>query len=696
MTGYENKQRSNKGIKQSFKIGERFTNPYNFVPLLEQCMRSERTLTEEDMYTGFFDCTLELLTPMFIPNISCKGDKELEYDFYSYDDLRYIAREKTGHRSPPSNPVIPGSAIRGPVRSVHEAAFNGCMSTVDIKRIFERRCAEAKKAGLLVKEENKWKLYPCERAMLNVERNNGKDDSFKDTSRFGVYVPRTVYDKWDEGDKIRIRLSKGGYKKGSRNGEIKVELVQDIQGLLQSFSSEKKEGSAEEWKDAWVHKGEPFGNKKHHESVFYKIDDDKTKALSVSDKEVENLIKSLEDYQNPKKNTALKQAQLKHEKDQWYPEYSIDKGNLHLVYYYEQDGKVVYLSPACIGKEIFHKNLKEILANNGGYYPCEKKEYLCPTCKLFGMVEEGEESRGAVGSRVRFTDALLVRPENPVNATDLFMDPVMLPEMGEPRPGAVEFYTIPPYSKLKGNWNGMGEGYWTYDYMIKKGQRSNRERIPLHNSLPMIRGRKFYWHRDEIVHSNGVKNNMNQGVRPLRKSNMEEGIGLFEFRVYFENLTKEELLQLRWSLDFQDSSCAHKLGRGKPLGYGSTRIHINELSIRKIVPETGEWDIKKIKDLGFLGEIDSEADEAIKILKLMANWEKRPPNVSYPKGKGRANPKSKKKNEDASHQWFKNNRTILKGTNSMEPVFAKVLPKPEEECQKPENFAKVLHKLDAE
>ena len=41
-------------------------------------------------------------------------------------------------------------------------------------------------------------------------------------------------------------------------------------------------------------------------------------------------------------------------------------------------------------------------------------------------------------------------------------------------------------------------------------------------------------------------------------------------------------------MDFADSRCAHKIGRGKPLGFGSVKIRIDDLKIQTLDKETGE------------------------------------------------------------------------------------------------------------
>ncbi len=59
----------------------------------------------------------------------------------------------------------------------------------------------------------------------------------------------------------------------------------------------------------------------------------------------------------------------------------------------------------------------------------------------------------------------------------------------------MEFYTESPYKdKDKGGWKT--EGYWTYDYMFVK-RKGKEVRELLEESLPELRGRKFYWHHDD-------------------------------------------------------------------------------------------------------------------------------------------------------------------------------------------------------
>lgn len=647
--------------KVEYKKDERFVNPYNFVPLLGRCERSGEN-REEEKYTGYFECEMELLSPLFIPNTSCDTAlcDEIEaaakckgYDFFSYMDLSSNANSNSFPDSP-ENPVIPGSEIRGPVRSVHEAAFNGCMSTVSLDRVLERRTTEPKKPGIIKKEGNDWILIPCQRARLWVDNNEKKWDKTRKASlKADVIVSKEEYDGWEEGKEIWFQLKQS---KGKGVQSKKKEMIQ-----------------------GWVHKGEYFANKRY-ESIFYGADNARSRKLKEED--VNRLQNILQEYRDSKRNRALK------EDENWYKKYFInEKGTL---VYYAQERDRFYLSPACIGKEIFFKKVRTLLENKGGYQPCTGEEGLCPSCRIFGIMDKGIGKRYSVGSKVRFTDAVLSK--KPPLAEKLYHGFVRLPELGEPKIGAAEFYTFSPYKNLpKSGWNNS-EGYWTYDYRNEK-RGGIIERCRLNDNLPELRGRKFYWHSDVTIEliDKKLKNVMQQRIRPLKESDRKNGSGIFLFKVYFEDLLKTELSQLRWALDFDDPSCAHKIGRAKPLGFGSARIHIKDMELRVIDRKTGTWKLEKRKPEEFLEKIDCEQNEAIKALKLIASWENKPKNVNYPQGKN--NKSNSLENSNASHQWFTINREMSVDTKNGYQTFFKVLPTIEQEADPKLDSAAALYKV---
>ncbi|WP_026893447.1 TIGR03986 family type III CRISPR-associated RAMP protein [Lacrimispora aerotolerans] len=653
---------------------ERFINPYNFIPLEEKVSRKKVDLSYKDSYTGYFQCKYQLLTPLIIPNTSSNqafyrdGDDSdsVSYDFFSYENLN----GKRMSDNEMYRPVIPGSEIRGAVRSVHEAAFCGCMSTVTTDHSLDRRSPKPKRPGVLKYESGEWKLYPCKRAMLNVERKGTKIGS-GDEKKFGEKVLENKYKEWSEGQKIYVCL-------GDEFNKTRTEVVSAYSIDYQKSSSDRV------WQCGYLHKGEAF-LKKHHESVFIK---NGNKPFSVKEEDIRALGTVISQYQkNAPDNTYKKISKP-------YKDYKIDKDKTIPVYYYKDNGNAPFsFSPACIGRELTDNSISAILEHNGAQ-PCEDSTCVCPTCSIFGMASNKKGNHAALSSRIRFSDASVSQDITDEEVKNYYLPPVFL-EQGEPKPGTVEFYTYQPEG-LRNGKNNSEKGYWTYDYFID----NNKNRQMLEKGLPKLRGRKYYWHSEV---KNSVFNNhkklgpMNQRVRPL-KSTPES---IFEGKVFFENLSKEELMQLKWALDFHDKSCAHKIGRAKPLGFGSTKIIIDSAKVREIDMETGEWLLRDL-DVNTMMDEFSVTGESEEVLKIIANWEKRPElinnkkpgtnvYVSYPIVKGESKDKENNKNSNASHQWFNGNRNRLPGSNPMNPTFAKVLPEVKEEVGNDSN--KWLYKL---
>lgn len=649
--------------------GERFVNPYNFVPFAAK--ETEFVMPKTGLMTGMIACEIKVLTPLFIPNTSNpqvlhekNSNLTYIYDFFSYTDLR--AKNFQDHcyvKNKPSAPVIPGSEIRGAVRSVYEAAFQGCLSQVDLNRTLGRRSPKPKLPGILKKKGDQWIIVPCQRLML-------KPEAFKPDEHVKKVNESQRYQAWEEGKAVYVKT------KFNKPQITDIAILPDL-GL----------------KKGYLHKGEKFENKTS-ESVFI----ESKSSVKVSFEAVQCLKKVLEEYRDKKINKQIDVHET------WYPEYSVD-GERVLVYYQLDNQKnACYLSPACIGKEIFQQNLKEILRVSG-VEPCENRERRCAVCALFGMVskEKQEDGGGALSSRVRFSDASLLPPEKGIaDYAAYYFAPITLPEMGEPKPGAVEFYTLPPMKKEVDSY-----GYWTYDYQMNGTGKSRNFFTPV-NRLK-LRGRKFYWHSDawkEYISKEEAKREgteMREQIRPLNNK-VDNTSVKFVFNIYFEDITQLELQRLCWALNFDDVDCAHKLGRGKPLGFGSVRIKINSVSQRKVDRETGVWcegiPIPK-EEWSRDFATENENTDAITALKQILNWEKRfpaggsRPMVRYPEGE--AKPKRQNSlNDKASHQWFRGNRTMASYASGNHPLFAKVLPKISEEVASGNNSKceeKWLYKL---
>lgn len=640
---------------------ERFVNPYNFVSLEERCRRDTPAHSQiGPLLTGYVECTLKTLTPLIIPNTSNaaalhREEEKVEagnsYDFFSYTNL--ASGGKGAANGKYERPIIPGSELRGVIRSVYEAAFNGCMSTVDLNRKLHRRTTQPKLPGILRRNQGGgWEVVECERVMLNV-KCEGED-------RHGRLVPQDEYRRWREGERISVQKSHETFKT-SKNYTTKFHVATD-------FARGERTGDG--WVQGYLHKGEAF-NKKHHESVFIP----RGRTIPIADGELDRVKELLRQYADPKINRH-KQDGTHFGYEQWATcletmEQPQSKEVIVLpVYYTKQSdgakgaGVARYLTPAMISKEVFQTGLEELLTVNGGYQPCNDRDQLCPACSLFGMT--GDRSQA---SRVRFSDGGWL--DN--GSTHYGLMTLTLPELGEPKPGTVEFYTFPLEKRQP-----KGYPIWTYDYVTPGIQYLKKRQLK-------IRGRKFYWHHEPAVDSRGISkytyhaedslSSMKQRVRAVGKGQA------FSCRIYFDAVTTEELKRLRWALTFESTDCAHKMGRGKPLGFGSVQLEVERIMVRQLDSSSGRRSVQELNQ-GVMDTAQLNETAGMQQLKKILNWSGRPSQVSYPLGDD--NKDSGTSNSTASHQWFTENKK--------RGFFEKVLPTIDEELDR-SSSNKWLNKL---
>lgn len=162
---------------------------------------------------------------------------------------------------------------------------------------------------------------------------------------------------------------------------------------------------------------------------------------------------------------------------------------------------------------------------------------------MFGRVGES-----TIKGRVRFEDAVAV-------GTPPWTDGQVVPNiLSAPKPTAFQHYLTQDAPDLRSELK-------TY----------------IRGDTTTIRGHKLYWHRwnrDRGIEQVGQRHGqLAEGdtqrtvIEPIRAETKFQG------RVRFDNLAPMELGALLTALDLPDG-CAHKLGMGKPLGLGSVRIGV--------------------------------------------------------------------------------------------------------------------------
>lgn len=612
---------------------ERFINPYNFIAL-----SGEKSLAEDDEkcdFTGVISCKMLVKTPVFLPDVSsCQEDKigHKSYDFFKID----------------GRPVMPGSEIRGMLRSVYEAATNSCMSALDdiedgngkhSKVILTSRTLRPKLPGILCWENNGWVLYKANRFMLtNSDYGNSDGNEFYTLRNGKINIDGTVK---KHGEMVKF-IAGNQYK----NSKFMPQTVKKICGENERDSN-IKEGYLCFGEMVKIAKNDGVLGNKHHNNIFTFIMDGRTKAVAsakINPQAIEGYEQLLKDYSDKTKNKTYSEG-----KHGGYKDYRLNKDAPNLLWY-EVVGKNLYLSPACISRTAYYNNLSKLA---GKFKPCSDTKKLCKACGLFGTVTEN----GAFASRIRIADGIIE------NGFELEPDFVIFKELSGPKSTCTEFYTTRP----------DGAKLWNYDYKTTGYFRRNPDYAPIGDNGIKIRGRKFYWHHyncdGKEYYKSDVKTKRNISAKPLNK-------GEFAFKIFLDGVSRRELNELLWVLTFgensRDSSFCHKIGMGKPIGLGSVKIVVERLEQREL--SFGENGIEyAINNVGFeikpIFDVNNPPDYIRELLKIADFSATKEYTVAYPIGDdGRNKPNSK-----AGHQRFKANKTV-NSPNDFEPNITYTLP----------------------
>lgn len=548
-----------------------FINPYNFVSTTQ---RVKVNPVEKGNLTGYVTCTLRVEDMLALPDIAQNPDSQ-SFDFFSAED----------------HPIIPGSELRGCIRSAYEAITESCFSVInsEVLSARESKPKTSRKPGILMREDNRWIIFEAE------------------------YFNEKHYEKYFE-----------------------------------------KKGQAEEVR-IWQSKG---NNPCLVNTYFYfRTDKDNYvfEAATCSDSDIWKLKKAYEIYKDNLKKVdgfaeiVKQQIQIIGQCiDRIKQMEKTENSDLMLPVFYQcnKKGIINYISPAHTGRKVFNNTVPSLLEK---HTPCDGKKGYCPACSLFGTLGD----KKPLASKLCFTDAT-ERESGSVNISDRY---VILPELSSPKLSSPEFYST-------SGEETKNVKIWDYD-----------------SSGVKLRGRKFYFH--------GLPKEADAlGSRQIETKVAKSG-SLFTFKLYFDRIKEEQLQQLLWVLTIGEnqtySKQMHKIGMGKPVGYGSVKITVDDISFRELDKSSFAYSIKKQQYDDYMQEFDIEKHFDMKALsdfKTITNYsltvcededgqKRESVLISYPIAE--REPKDKKdKNEStenlsAGHQWFSGNRK----TNN---TFGKVLP----------------------
>jgi len=550
------------------KVDEKYEAraPYNFIPLPEKVVTipvdelPNQGVYDPNLYTGYIDCELTTSSPVYVragltPEQVSDGkqSKELPGFFYLDDEKK---------------PVIPGSSLRGMLRTLIEiVTFSKIGSVMDRKLVY-RAVGDTTSHGdeyrrYMMSSDGKWQ-----------EQVEGKrKDSLHFTPKIlGGYIVRVSNNDWairpaqkingttysqinitEKFDEFYKKLSDWKGCKAARKIYVKTGKYeyQPVKGGSLFVKFAKVTHASDTPKDGFqtgVLLKSGYIDKKKSEVVIYEPNE-KAGVLPISD----DLIDIYRD-------------QLRLSKEQM--DLLGDQGVL-------QDGHpVFYVLDEKTGKLFFFGHTRMFRVP----YPNSPFDYVPKEIKnnddirtvdlaeaIFGFTRnDGTAKERAYSGRVSFTDAELIE-----NQGDPFLsnEPITLQILSGPKPTTFQHYLVQ-----------------TQPHLVQIGQTKDGKPKYAHPrsdyssptpSKTVIRGHKFYWHKGAI----GIEDIREQDklkeadTQHTQISPLKAGVK-FRFCINFENLKDEELGALMWILKKSESEEFRlKIGMGKPLGMGAISIH---------------------------------------------------------------------------------------------------------------------------
>ena len=242
----------------------------------------------------------------------------------------------------------------------------------------------------------------------------------------------------------------------------------------------------------------------------------------------------------------------------------------------EGDIKIEDLFPVMISRELYAESPDDLL--DSLLKPANERSELSPADRLFGWVPQKSGSDQGYKGRIRVICEDGVRPEiiEKFNGGTL---PLAI--LGQPKPAQGRFYVA---KDAQGNPQDDGIRKQQAGYSKGKG----------------LRGRKQYWHHKGLEADKAqdywkpsvkdrTQQQSNGRYQEYRRPDKDEAPDsqnrsitgwikpgtVFKASLYVQNLQSEEIGALLWLLSLPEDHY-FRLGYGKPLGFGSVRMEVDE------------------------------------------------------------------------------------------------------------------------
>ena len=547
--------------------------PYNFVPLPERIItvddlpRQDRY--DDNRYTGYLECTLTTKSPLYV---RCgltlkqfdegKESKDLPEFFYINPDTK--------------EPIIPGSSLRGMLRTLVEIVGYAKVQPVSRQKIFYRAVADQ----MTTLRES------YHRQMQNVEAGYVEENDGEFAIRSAKMIKGNTFFKvtervLEEGGVSFTSIFASNYR--PQYVECWFRPSDKFSDSVGEVSSKPKPGYK---KGVLICSGR-FGKKKRKHWIVPEKDGSATPVL-IPESTVIEYIDTLTPYQKQKPFSDKVGCLVKGRP----------------IFYLEENGKVIDFGPTRNFRVAYRALGQSAALSSQDFVPADLRDpnVVDLAEAMFGFVKpktKKEQKDLARAGRIFVSDALLADGQSP-DKIWLAGDPntVTIPRiLSGPKPTTFAHYlTQRKPERIK-----------------VRGKRKDRYILGLdHYASPtpdetVIRGHKLYWHKGNASRKQiqepdqvGPKDTQHSKIKPIHS-----GVH-FRFCVRFENLSQVEIGALLWALTLPGpGEYCHKLGMGKPLGMGAVKIeselHLTDRQVRYQELFSGDsWELGL--DVGYKGK----------------------------------------------------------------------------------------------
>ncbi len=519
--------KSKAGIEKNADIYSKA--PYNFIPLNEKIVEAEPVPEfdryHNDRFTGYIDLEIQALTPLYIRD-TLTMDEYKERDKMEKEKKTFINPD---FFSPGGILRIPGSSLRGMIRTLVEIVSFGKFESFDDKRLYFRAIGDTSKLGTdyrrtMVDEKNyyfpkvkagllkktgykEYKIYPSKEIegtqiyRINFDKKTGVIDGTRNL-KLEPFEFKTIFFK------PVAPKNHTHYRFNKRTNQRESFLLRYAK--LQSISLTQDENHPNK---GFIISSGPM-NKKHMHWVINEPEENH-EGIEVP----EDVIKDYQDDKGRKAPDILKKA-------------NENRNGVPCFYITDSSGRILAFGHTAMFRLPYLKTI-------GDHVPpqLKDKEITDLATAIFGDTDNR-------ASRVFFEDAIFDgEPQSVLMKTEI---PKIL---SGPKPTCFQHYIEQKTENLQNHPKNLAH----------------------YNSDNPIRGYKLYWHRDANNWIETDKENIaKHGTQYTKITPVKEGT-IFHGRIRFENLSKVELGALLFVLDLPED-LAHKLGMAKPLGLGSVRI----------------------------------------------------------------------------------------------------------------------------